>query len=68
LIGGGGTTLMNIAPKRLTAGQIIPKKMINFRASRAPVMVWNVERFEKDDKTSDERPRSDSGMESDRVG
>lgn len=68
MIGGGGTTLINIAPKRLTAGQMIPRKIMNFRASREPVMVWNVERLEKEDRTSEERPRSDNGTESDNVG
>jgi len=59
---------MKSAPIRLTAGQIRPKKMMNFRASNSRVSVWKVARFENDDKTREERPRSERGTESDRVG
>lgn len=59
---------MNSAPNRLTAGQISPRKMMNFRASNSRVTVWNIERVENEDKTRDDRPRSESGTERDRVG
>jgi hypothetical protein len=59
---------MKSAPIRLTAGQIRPRKMMNFRASNSRVAVWKVARFENEDKTREDRPRSDRGTESDRVG
>jgi hypothetical protein len=65
---GGGTTRMKSAPIRLTAGQIRPRKIMNFRASNSRVAVWKVARLENDDKTREDRPRSDRGTDSDRVG
>jgi hypothetical protein len=65
---GGGTTRMKSAPIRLTAGHISPRKIINLRASNSRVAVWNVARFENEDKTREERPRSERGTESDKVG
>lgn len=67
-IEGGGTTRMKSAPIRLTAGQINPRKMMNFRASSSRVAVWNVASVENEDKTREDRPSSDRGTESDKVG
>jgi hypothetical protein len=41
---------------------------MNFRAFSSRVAVWNVARFEKEDRTREDRPRSERGTESDRVG
>ena len=59
---------MKRAPKRLTTGQMIPRKVMNFWASSSLCAAWNIEKLENDDKTRDDRPRSDKGTESDRVG
>lgn len=41
---------------------------MNLRASSSFVTVWKVERFEKEESTSDDKPSNDRGTESDRVG
>jgi hypothetical protein len=41
---------------------------MNFRASNSRVSVWKVARFEKEDRTREDRPRSERGTESDKVG
>jgi hypothetical protein len=42
--------------------------MRNLRASSSRVAVWKVARLEKEDKTSEDKPRRERGTESERVG
>jgi hypothetical protein len=42
--------------------------MRNFRASSSRVAVWKVARLEKEDRTSEDKPRRERGTDNERVG